>query len=76
MKSIIKTVLVQEKLTMKAMSSYLDNIFGNIDVMSADKIKMKLESFGFTCKDSERLKHGALVLGPKVWEEHNTLRWK
>ena len=62
--------------TMKAMSSYIDDIYVNEEVISVDEVKAKLESFGLTCKDPGRLKHGAKVLGPKVWGERDTLRWK
>ena len=76
MKVIVSTVLVQEEQTMKMMSSYSDDIYVNEEVISADKVKVKLKSFGLTCKDPECLKHGAKVLGLKVWREHDTLHWK
>ena len=47
---------------MKATLSYIDDIYVNEEVISADKVKVKLESFGLTCKDLEHLKHGAKVL--------------
>ena len=56
---------------MKAMSSYIDDTYVNKDMVSADDVKMKLESFGLTCKDPERLKHEAKGLGK--WD---TLHWK
>lgn len=43
--------------------------------MSADEVKKRLESFGFTSKDTKHLKDVALVLGLVVWGEH-TLWWK
>ena len=48
---------------MMVTSSYVDDIFVNEDIMSADEIKTRLESFGLTCKDPERIKHGVLMLG-------------
>ena len=59
MKYIIKTVLPQEMLTIKATPSYVDDIFVNEEIMSANIIKMKVESFGLTCKDSKHLKYWA-----------------
>ena len=76
MKTIVSTVLAQEERMMKATSSYIDDIYVNEEVISVDKVKVKLESFGLTCKDPECLKYGAKVLGLKVWGEHDTLRWK
>ena len=45
----------------------------NEEVISVDEVEVKLESFGLSCKDAERLKHGAKVLSLKVWGEHTTL---
>ena len=67
MKAIITTVLAQEEWMMKEMSSYIDDIYVNEEVISADEVKAKSESFGLTCKASECLKDGAKVLGLKVW---------
>ena len=66
MKGIVSTVLAQEERTMKATSSYIDDIYVNVEIVSVDEVKVKLESFGLTCKDPERLKHGAKVLGLRV----------
>ena len=61
---------------MKATSSYMDDICVNEEVISADEVKVKLESFGLICQDPERLKHVAKVQGIKVCGEHGTLCWK
>ena len=66
MKAIISTLLAQEEQTMKATSSDIDDIYVIEDIVSADEVKTKLEYFGLTCKDPERLKHRAKVLGLKV----------
>ena len=76
MKAIVSTVLEQEEGTMKATSSYINDIYSNEEVISADEVKAKLESFGLTCKDPECLKYKVKVLGLKVWEQRETLRWK
>ena len=51
---------------MKVISSNINDIYVNEEVISADEVKAKLESFGLTCKDPEHLKHGAKVLGLKI----------
>ena len=76
MKTIVKAVLTQEEPMRKATLAYINDIYVNEDVMSADKVKRKLETFGLTSKDPKRLKNGATVLGLEVWGEHGTLRWK
>jgi len=76
MKAIVNAVLTQEEPMRKATSAYVDDIYVNEDVMSADKVRRKLETFGLTSKDPKRLKNGATVLGLEVWWEHGTLRWK
>ena len=67
MKPIVSTVLAQEEQTMKAMSVYIDDINMNEEIVSVDEVMAKLESFGLTYKDPEHLKHGAKVLGFKIW---------
>ena len=66
LKAIVSTVLAQEERTMEAMSSYIDDIYVNEEIVSVDEVKAKLESFGLTCKNPEHLKHRAKVLGLKV----------
>ena len=75
MKVIVKTVLEQDELMKKATSVYVDDIYVNEDELSVDEVKSRLESFGLASKDSTRLRDG-VVLGLKVWGEHNTLQWK
>ena len=58
-KAIVKMVLEQDELTMKATSAY--------------EVKNKLDSFGLTKKDLKRLKDGTLVLGLEVSWQYNTL---
>lgn len=38
---------------MRATSSYIDDIYLNEKLMSADVVKEKLESFGLTSKDTK-----------------------
>ena len=51
----------------RATSTYVDDIYVNEDIISADKVKSRLEFFGLTSKDPARLKDKTLVLGLKVW---------
>ena len=76
MKAIVGKVLAQEERAVEATSSYIDSIYVNEEIVSTDEVQAKLESFGLTCKDPERLKHGAKVLRLKVGREHDTLPWK
>ena len=66
MTAIIKTILMQDESTVKAASAYVDDIYVNVDIMSANVVKTKLQSFGLISKDPKRLKDGALVLGLEV----------
>ena len=51
---------------LKATSAYVDDIYVNEDVLSADEVESRLESFGLASKDPTRLRDGAVVLGLKV----------
>lgn len=62
MKAIVSAVLMHESM-MKATSPFVDNIHANKDIMSADEVRTRLESFGLISKDPKHLKNGALVLG-------------
>ena len=66
MKVIVSTAVAQEEWMMKATSSYIDDIYVNVEVISVDEVKVKSESFGLTYKDPQCLKHGAKVLGLKI----------
>lgn len=58
----------QEEVTIRATSLYIDDIYVNESIMSADEVKEKLESFGLSSKDLKCLKAGTLVLGLEVWQ--------
>lgn len=63
MKSIVKTVFSQEEVIMRVTSSCSDKKYVNENIMSANEVKKRLESFGFTSKGTKHLKDVALVLG-------------
>ena len=58
---------MQDESTVKATSAYVDDIYVNEDIMSADAVRTRLQSFGLISKNPKRLKDGALVLGLEVW---------
>ena len=55
---------MQDQFTVKA----IVDIYVNEDIIPADAVRTKLQSFGLISKDPKRLKDGALVLGLEVWE--------
>ena len=74
MKVIIKTVLEQDELIQRIMSAYVD------DVLSADEVRSRLESFGLSPKDLTQLRDGTMyeVFSPprrERKEEWNVQRW-
>ena len=69
-------VLAQEETVDRTASAYIDNIYINKDVVPATHVREHLAQFGLECKDPERLKEGAQVLGLTVAIEQGDLRWK
>ena len=74
MKAIISTVLVQEETVCCTATMYIDNSYINEDVVSVTRVREHLAQFGQECKDPERLKDGARVLGLVVAIEQGELR--
>ena len=74
MKTIVNAVLSQQEIIKEGTSAYLDDIYVNKDV-SSSRVRSKLAEFGLICKDPERLKDGARVLGLNVRQERGTLKW-
>ena len=66
MKSVLTAVLTQDETVDRATSSYLDDIFINEDVISAQFIEKHLSRYGLECKPTERVADGARVLGLDV----------
>ena len=69
-------MLTQDETVDRATSSYLDDIFVNDDVISAQFIEKHLSRYGLECKPAERVADGARVLRLDVWGERGELRWK
>ena len=67
MKSVLTALLMQDETVDRATSSYLDDIFVNVDVISAQFIEKHLSRYGLECKPAERVADGARVLGVYVW---------
>ena len=76
MKSVLTAVLTQDETVDRATASYLDDIFVNEDVISAQFIEKHLSRYGLECKPAERVADGARVLGLDVRGERGKLRWK
>ena len=68
MKVTVKMVLEQDEQMKRVALTYVDDIYVNEDILSADEVKSRLESFSLSSKDPTRLRDGAIVLGVKVWE--------
>ena len=67
MKSVLTAVLTQDETVDRATASYLDDIFVNEDVISAQFIEKHLSRYGLECKPAERVTDRARVLGLNVW---------
>ena len=65
---LIMKAIIKDELMMKATSPYVDDIYMNEDILPADEVKNKLESFSSTIKNPMQLKDETLVLGYEVWE--------
>ena len=76
MKAVLAKVLSQDDTIQQATSPYLDDVFVNENVASAQQVEHHLSQFGLTCKPAERLASGARVLGLDVWGEPGKLLWK
>ena len=76
MKAVLAKVLSQDDTILRATSPYLDDIFVNEDVASAQQVECHLSQFGLTCKPAERVASGARVLGLDVWGEPRRLLWR
>ena len=57
-------------------SSYIDDIFVNEGILSAQVVKENFESFGLTCKEPEHLQDGAKELGLRVSGSEEGLCWR
>ena len=66
MKAVLTSALAQDELIQKAASSFVDDIYINEEIISADAVSAHLLKFGLRCKPAERVADGARVLGLKV----------
>ena len=76
MTAIMSAIRQQDEAVWQATLSYIDNIFVNESILFAQVVKKHFESFGLTCKDPERLRDGAKVLGLRVSGSEEGLRWR
>ena len=76
MKAVLTAALNQDPVISAGTSSYIDDVYVNEDVVSADAVREHLERFGLSSKAPERLIDGARVLGIRVEESGGELRWR
>ena len=76
MKAVLMKILAQDKLVQKAASPYVDDIYVNNDVATAEQVRNHLTHYGLVCKPAETVSNGTRVLGLHVWGERGVLRWK
>ena len=55
-------MLEQNELIKRAMLAYVDYIYVNEDILSADEVRSRSESFGLSSKDPTRLRDEAVVM--------------
>lgn len=76
MKAVLNKVLEQDEQIRKAASPYVDDIYVDNDVASAEQVRDHLALYGLICKPPESVSDGARVLGLWVSSENGQLRWK
>ncbi|KFD63395.1 hypothetical protein M514_24416 [Trichuris suis] len=75
MKAVISRVLSLDPDIQKGTSAYIDDIFVNENVVSANHVIQHLAKYGLSCKVPERVADGARVLGLNVRGQQGTLVW-
>ena len=73
---IMSVIRQQDEAVQQATLSYIDDIFVNEGILSAQAVKEHFESFGLTCKEPECLRDGAKVLGLRVSSCKEWLHWR
>ena len=76
MQALMRATLSQDPVIKLVTLSYIDDMYINGGVASADKVKKHLENYGLTCKAPEQLKDGAGVLVLHIQNNRGTLDWK
>ena len=76
MKTVLNAALSQDPDVFSGTSSYIDDIYVNEDVISAEAVRAHLMRFGLMCKPPEKLASGARVLGMHVEKSDGKLRWR
>ena len=72
----IMNAIQQDEAMRQATSSYIDDIFVNEGILSAQAVKEHFESFELTCKEPECLRDGAKVLGLRESGSEKGFRWR
>ena len=72
-KSVITTIRSQDQEIKSAMSAYVDNIFIDESIVSVAYMRQHFADYRLVCKDLERLRDRAKVLGLQVWGEDESI---
>ena len=76
MRAVLEAILKQDPVVRAGTSAYIDDVYVNEDIISAEVVQSHLDRFGLSSKPPERLRDGARVLGVRVEQEGHDLVWK
>ena len=76
MMAVMSAIRQQDEAERQATLSYIDDIFVNEGILSAQAVKEHFESFRLICKKPEHLRDGAKVLGLLVSGSEEELCWR
>ena len=69
MKAVVNRVLSLDATVHEGTSSYVDDILVREDVVSAQRVRQHLATYGLLTKEPERVGDGTRLLGLTVWKE-------
>ena len=73
---IMSAIWQQDEAVRQATLSYIDDIFVNEGILSAQEVKEHFESFGLMCKEPEHLRDWAKVLGLRMSGSEEGICWR
>ena len=76
MKAVVNRVLSLDATVHEGTSSYVDDILVREDVVSAQRVRQHLATYGLLTKEPERVGDGTRLLGLTVWKERGKLLWR
>ena len=63
MQTIADAILTKDKHIQQAISTYIDDVYGDKSIVPTARVKEHLYCFGLLSKEPERLQDGVRVLG-------------